>query len=108
MGTFFPVGMEPIGHGYQLSWMLGGATSTPPHADCGLCMVLQVPQGKDGLWLSGEGEGKGRAGSTVGFFKSVVLSLWGLKAPLFLTITEDSKELLFLWVISITLYCIVN
>lgn len=53
-------------------------------------------------------EGKDRAGGIAGFLKSVVLSVFGLKAPLFLTIIEDSKELLFLWVISITLYYIVN
>ncbi|KAF3823333.1 hypothetical protein GH733_010769 [Mirounga leonina] len=41
--------MEPIGHGYQLSWILRAATSTPTQADCGLCVVLQVPQDKDGL-----------------------------------------------------------
>lgn len=78
MGTFLPVGMEPIGHGYQLSWLLGGATSTPPHADCGLCMVLQVPQGKDGLWLSGEEEGgKGQGWRHCGLFKiGGSLSLW--------------------------------
>lgn len=43
-----------------------------------------------------ESEEQWKAGNTMCFLKSVVLSHFGLKAPFFLKIIEDTKELLFM------------